>query len=763
MINKQVFNRYFYSFSVQLLIMHIKKNQILVLYWLLLFGFVTETFANKFGIPYLFLDPEYMGNVGGRAFMIMGFATGFFIMAFNISSYILNGFRFPFLACLNKTFQKYTLNNFIIPTAFLLVYVVKVFIFQYEKQLKSPAEILINISCFLIGVIFIVYSTWKYFLITNKDIYKLFGVEHAESEKTDSLATPKKSRKKRYTSRNWRVETYLSIPIKTKLVRDTAHYKGYMLQSVFKQNHINAAVIEIIVFVIFFLLGLFRDYPFFQIPAGASVLLLFTMFIMISGVLRFWLKAWANTAFVALFILLNFLSQYEIFNQRNRAYGIAYNKSIPNYDLASIEKQNSFDQIQKDKHNTIFTLENWKNKWKNKGVEKPKMVLICVSGGGVRSAVFTFHSLQVMDSSLNGELMNHTEFITGSSGGLIGAAYYRGLYFDQKQDLLKANNDINNRYLTNIGKDLLNATTFSFTVSDLFLNMQSFKDGNNKYVKDRAYAFEKQLNDNTKGILDKRLRDYKLPEETAEIPILLIAPTIVNDGRSLIISSQPASYMLQHDDMFCDDLNTIPDGIDFNNFFSGQDAGNLKFTSALRLNATFPYIMPAASLPSNPPIQVMDAGIRDNYGVINTLHFLYVFKDWIAANTSGVIVVQIRDNFKNNKIENVSKNTIYERLTSPFKNVTGNFILMQDYTNDNALIMARKWIQCPFDFVYFEMPETDEKISLSWHLTEKEKHFIKTAAYSDENKRSLLKIKKLLSADQDIAALKKTVADFNTK
>ncbi|MEO5570342.1 MAG: hypothetical protein ABIT08_07255 [Bacteroidia bacterium] len=727
--------------------MHVKKNQILVLYWLLLFGFVTETFANKFGIPYLFLDPEYMGKVGGRAFMIMGFATGFFIMAFNISSYILNGFRFPFLACLNKTFQKYTLNNFIIPATFILVYIIKVFIFQYEKQLKPPGEILVNISCFLIGVVFIIYSTWKYFLITNKDIYKLFGVDHAESESFEALQATKKAtqRKKRYSSRNWRVETYISLPLKTKLVRDTSHYKIYMLLSVFKQNHINAAVIEIIVFVIFFLLGLFRDYAFFKIPAGASVILLFTMFIMISGVLRFWLKAWANTAFVGLFIVLNILSQFEIFNQRNRAYGIDYTKNYPVYDVTSIEKQIQPDRIRKDKAITLIALENWKSKWKKKGVEKPKMVLMCVSGGGLRSAVFTFRTMQVLDSVMNGQLMNHTEFITGSSGGLIGAAYYRALYLEQQKNLLQSYNDKNDPYLVNIGKDLLNATAFSFMVSDLFLNTQSFKDGNYKYVKDRAYAFEKQLNDNTGNVMNKRLKDYQGPEMKSQIPIMMITPTIVNDGRIMVISSQPASYMLQHD---TSELKVVPDGIDFSNFFSEQDAENLKFTSALRLNATFPYIMPAASLPSSPPIQVMDAGIRDNYGIINTLRFLYSFKDWIKDNTSGVVIVQIRDNYKNNKIENVSKNTLLERLTSPFKNVTGNFILMQDYTNDNAMNAAKKQMQCPFDFVQFELPETDEKISLSWHLTEKEKNFIKIVTLNDENKKSLEKVKMLLDDRQ---------------
>lgn len=725
--------------------MHIKKNQILVLYWLLLFGFITQTISKKYGIPYLFLDPEYMGKVDGRAFMIMGFATGAFIMAFNISSFILNSFRFPFLASLNKTFQKYTLNNFIIPSTFLLTYVICIFVFQYESQLKPPGEILINISCYLLGVIFIVYSTWKYFLITNKDIYKLFGVEDSESESFENRPRKKSSSKKNITTqRTWRVDTYITIPLKTSLVRDTSHYEHHMLQSVLKQNHINAAVIEIIVFAIFIILGQFRDYPLFRIPAGASILLLFTMLLMLSGVFRFWLKAWANTSFVGLFILLNFISQFEIFNARNRAYGIDYINNKPAYDIASMEKQLTVQQIEKDKLNTLTALQSWKTKWNQKGIAKPKIILLNTSGGGLRSAVFTFRSMQVMDSLLDGNLMNYTEFMSGSSGGLIGAAYYRSLYLAQPKDLEKANQEINNPFLNNIGKDLLNATTFSFTVSDLFLNMQSFKDGKYKYVKDRAFAFEKQLNENTGFVMDKRIKDYKLPELKAEIPLMIISPTIINDGRTVIIGSQPASYLLQNYSLNNNEIKSIPDGIDFNNFFEAQNAGNLKFTSALRLNATFPYIMPAASLPSQPPIEVMDAGIRDNYGIINSIRFLYTFKEWIKDNTSGIIVIQIRDTYKRGKIENISRNTFFEKLTAPLQNVSGNFILMQDYNNDNNLYTAKSWIQCPIDFIQIEMPETEEKISLSWHLTEKEKNFIKNAVTNPENTASLKKLEQLI-------------------
>ncbi|HRF15833.1 MAG TPA: patatin-like phospholipase family protein, partial [Bacteroidia bacterium] len=78
------------SFPVQLVIMHVKKSQLLLVYWLILFACVTQNFGNRFGIPYLFLDPEYMGKVSWLAFFIIGICLGVFIMAYNISSYMLN-------------------------------------------------------------------------------------------------------------------------------------------------------------------------------------------------------------------------------------------------------------------------------------------------------------------------------------------------------------------------------------------------------------------------------------------------------------------------------------------------------------------------------------------------------------------------------------------------------------------------------------------------------------------------------------------------
>jgi len=126
---------FWFSFPVQLVIMHVKKSQLLLVYWLVLFACVTQNFGNRFGIPYLFLDPEYMGKVSWLAFFIIGICLGVFIMAYNISSYMLNSFRFPFLACLYKTFEKYCYNNAVFPVMFILTYIGGIYYFQLKNQL----------------------------------------------------------------------------------------------------------------------------------------------------------------------------------------------------------------------------------------------------------------------------------------------------------------------------------------------------------------------------------------------------------------------------------------------------------------------------------------------------------------------------------------------------------------------------------------------------------------------------------------------------
>ncbi|HRU16781.1 MAG TPA: hypothetical protein P5070_02955 [Bacteroidia bacterium] len=724
------------SFPVQLVIMHVKKSQLLLVYWLILFACVTQNFGNRFGIPYLFLDPEYMGKVSWLAFFIIGICLGVFIMAYNISSYMLNSFRFPFLACLYKTFEKYCYNNAVLPVLFILTYIGGIYYFQLKNQLLPISIVTIQVIALLMGVGFVIFSTLKYFQHTNKDIYKLFGVAtHDGDHDNVKFVSPIRDTKlKRQRRRGWKVETYLTFPFKLRLVRSTSHYKSFMLASVFRQNHINAAVLEMIIFLLFILLGLFRDYSVFRIPAGGSILLLFTMIIMIGGVFRYWLRGWAYTALVGLFILINFLSGLEVFNFKNKAYGLNYDGAQPEYSIPKMEEILSHYRLQKDYETGLVSLNNWKKKWHDAGVEKPKLVVLSVSGGGVRSALFTFNAMLELDSALNGQLLRYTQFISGSSGGLIGASYYRELFLRNKGSQKIFENK--ETYLKNISKDVLNATAFSFIISDLFLNFQQFNYHGKTYLKDRAYAFEEQLNENTGHILDKQLSEYYLPELKSEIPRLVICPTVVNDGRFMVISPLPSTYLLKSKNN-SNFKEAIPDGVDLMSYFENQGAGNLRYLSALRMNATFPYIMPVAQMPSEPTFQVMDAGVRDNYGVQTSVRYLIAFRQWIMENTSGVVFVQIRDNNKYEQSKMRTIRSLWEKVMSPFKNLSSNFIVMQDYVNDSFSEYLKTLYGRQIRFVDLQMNQKEERISLSWHLTQKEKLYVIQEGNNELNKFSI--------------------------
>ena len=59
---------------------------------------------------------------------------------------------------------------------------------------------------------------------------------------------------------------------------------------------------------------------------------------------------------------------------------------------------------------------------------------------------------------------------------------------------------------------------------DIFAPAQKLQVGSQKYIKDRAYAFEEQLNDNTYGVLDNQLKDYIQDEQEARIPLMFFGP-----------------------------------------------------------------------------------------------------------------------------------------------------------------------------------------------------------------------------------------------
>ena len=319
------------------------------------------------------------------------------------------------------------------------------------------------------------------------------------------------------------------------------------------------------------------------------------------------------------------------------------------------------------------------------------------------------------------------------------------------------------QYLHNIAEDNLNPIIFTLMVSDLFVRYQSFDYNGEKYKKDRGYAFEKRLNENTGFVLDKKLSDYRNAEYNAEIPLLLLSPTIVNDGRKLYVSPQNLSFMNTSEDEIGNGGLKIR-GVDFNRLFKEQDADGLSFMTALRMSASFPYITPRINLPSEPALEIMDAGISDNFGISDALRFTYVFRDWIAENTSGVVFLTIRDTRKVSPIEEQRNPSLFDKVIYPIAAVYNNLANIQDINNDREIEMARTWLDTSLDLVELEyntqtliekqsfVNEQEkaerkeiERASLSWHLTTKEKRNIIDNIQLPNNRDALNRLHKIVN------------------
>src|SRR5215468_7367630 len=86
----KVFLRGLYrSFPIQLVMLHLKKFQVLLIFWYLLFSVVNGTFMKTYGADSLYLAPEYLGKVNAIAAGFVGIAIGIFVMSWNITTFIL--------------------------------------------------------------------------------------------------------------------------------------------------------------------------------------------------------------------------------------------------------------------------------------------------------------------------------------------------------------------------------------------------------------------------------------------------------------------------------------------------------------------------------------------------------------------------------------------------------------------------------------------------------------------------------------------------
>lgn len=723
---------FIYSFPIQLVFLHLRKYQVLLLFWVILFSTISGSFMKTFGADSLYLAPEYLGNVNSLSAAIVGASIGMFIMSWNIASFILFSKQFRFLAATSNPFLKYCINNSIIPGVFLVVYFFKAYHFDHYRELIPVTEILFLSGGFLSGLIFILAASFIYFFRADRSILRRMMPVISNPQ---SYITHMGTVKEIYHGVTLiKVEWYFESPTRLRKVRDVSHYTDDFIGSIFKRHHFAAIISVFAAFLFLLLIGFLLDNPFFQLPAAASITIFFSVLIGVAAAITYFLQSWSIPYLLGVILLLNLFYKLDLIDPRNKAYGLNYTNLAerPAYSREHILSLCSPANVEADRKNMAGILNNWKAK---QGTEKPMLVIINTSGGGHRSATFTMAVLQELDSLSKGALMKKTFLINGASGGMIGAAYFRELYLRKMKG--ENINLQNKQYISDIAGDLLNPVFTSFFARDLIAPAQKFNVGPYRYVKDRGYAFEQKLNSNTRGLLNKHLRDYAADEKAANAPLIFFNSVISRDGRKMIISTQPVRFMMQAPRDTTRLPVADPDAIDFASFFEKQDPQNLQVLTALRMNATFPVVLPNVWLPSDPVIDVMDAGLRDNYGEESSMRFLVTMDQWIRDNTSGVLIIQIKDRTSGGWEHPYVSDNIGSHATKPFLLLQHNWFKMMEYSQNELMSFYTTYSGVKIHKVVFQYSTDKEenKAALNFHLTKREEKDITSSVQMAGNQR----------------------------
>ena len=322
--------------------------------------------------------------------------------------------------------------------------------------------------------------------------------------------------------------------------------------------------------------------------------------------------------------------------------------------------------------NNTEVLLAWKNlvgdRWRDR---KPKLVIVTVSGGGIRASVWTSVVLRKLEATLGADFPYHIRLVTGASGGMVAGSYYAASLVPPSADVLQGgradfaalHGTSIDEFVDRMATDQLDAVAGRMLFADAPATLSPFARR-----KDRGRTLESTWIRWTGGAdspLGRPLQSYAADERLGWRPSLVYTPMMVEDGRRLLISNLDLAFatrnvggLLLEPSSRKIERPTIQGG-DFDLSIHEEDevfslsaveffrlfprAHDFRVSTAIRMSASFPWVSPAINLPTLPPRRVVDAAYYDNYGVNLSALWLSKLSSWLQANTSGVLVVQVRD------------------------------------------------------------------------------------------------------------------------
>jgi hypothetical protein len=365
--------------------------------------------------------------------------------------------------------------------------------------------------------------------------------------------------------------------------------------------------------------------------------------------------------------------------------------------------------------------------------EPEPLVVIAISGGGIRAAVWAFHVLTRLELEFANKGIDfpaHVRIITGASGGMLGASYYvttlptpqqrhigdeqwrdqRGQILGKQQHRLESSD-----YLTPLSQRLV------FNDIPGWLSPWPARLDRGQALEKAWHFYLKQDPDAAPGssgtaALDVTFAELREDERTGRRPSLVFTPMMIEDGRRLLVSNLDLRWVISNDGYAIPSgpppgegtpaspgkaraeqygVNHSIEALELFRLFPPAQE-KLTVATAVRMSASFSYFSPAVSLPTSPRRRVVDAGYYDNYGVSLTAAWLLSEEnqEWIKSKSGRrILFIQIRDGVTEEKRQlrkaQVDKSDSVtrsgEEMTSPIEAMSNARVSSCSFRNDGQL------------------------------------------------------------------------------
>jgi len=382
---------------------------------------------------------------------------------------------------------------------------------------------------------------------------------------------------------------------------------------------------------------------------------------------------------------------------------------------------------------------------------KPKLAVLAVSGGANRAAFWTAEVIEKLDS-LPG-FRTQLRLITGASGGMVGTAHYVVALNESLQS--GATSQPRPGWLVDrIPADSLSPVVRQWMLGDVPL---SFWPADQGHSWDRGVALERAW-----PMLRVNFQSLASLERQGRIPSIVFSPMLVEDGRQLLISNLNLGFLSHARGNLLnsqDHVYSYP-AVEFFKLFP-DEVSCFEIATAVRLNASFPYVSPALYLPTDPYRRVVDAGYYDNYGIAVAASWIYHHRKWLMEHASGVVLIQVRAYPKQIDRKSLREHEpsvfnglsrAFQFATSPAEGAANSRDAATLFRNDQVLDALDKWFkdQVPRDRAFFTtvLFENVLDVGMTWYTTAQELALIKIGFGEDPQEARSIVDSILLTAEQ---------------